>query len=69
MGDLMEKVVFNKKNLESVCQVRKQIIRAPCKDCIYQGKYCNAYINKFGCMPYQNFGGLYNEKTSTDKQQ
>ena len=65
----MEKNNFNRKNLESVCNVRKQIIRAPCKDCIYNGALCDRYVDKYGCMPYQNFGGLYNEKTTDNKQQ
>ena len=54
---------FNRKNMESICYVRTQIIRAPCKDCICSYK-CNMYVERFGCLPYKNYlGGSNNEET------
>lgn len=60
---------FNRKNIESICYVRTQIIRAPCKDCICSDK-CNIYVDKYGCLPYKNYlGGYNNEETADNKQQ
>ena len=59
---------FNRKNIESICYVRTQIIRAPCKDCICSDK-CNIYVYKYGCLPYKNYLGGFNNEEATDKQQ
>lgn len=60
---------FNRKNIESICYVRTQIIRASCKDCICSDK-CSIYVDKYGCLPYKNYlGGYNNEETADNKQQ
>lgn len=54
---------INRKSMELICYVRTQIIRVPCKDCIYSEK-CNIYVDRYGCLPYKNYlGGYYNEET------
>ena len=54
---------INRKNIESICYVRTQIIRAPCKYCICN-KDCNMYVEKYGCLPHKNYlGGNNNEET------
>lgn len=58
---------FNHKNIESICYVRTQIIRAPCRDCICSDK-CNIYVKRYGCLPHKNYLGGYNNEETRNKE-